>query len=172
MFRTTLITALLASSLALAGWSQDGEATATFDAKANVGLKIHGDCKKVTVSDDGKMLVVSLPVKEVDTDNSLRNKHMLEDMGAEQFPTITLKVPLEKLKLDKSGDAEATGTWDIHGVSKDLPFKYTAKCSGSSCEIEGSAPVNLADFGVKIRSYMGATVKPEITVGAKFKVKK
>jgi len=174
MFRTTLLTALLAAPLAFAGWTQDGDGEATFDAKANVGLKIHGDCKKVVVADDGKSLSVTIAIKDIDTDNSLRNRHMSEDMGSDKFPNIVLKVPLDKLKVPEKGKAvenDATGSFEIHGVTKEVPFKYKITCD-SSCEVEGSASLNVNDFGVKIRSYMGATVKPDITVGAKFKVKK
>lgn len=174
MFRTVLLGSLLTASLAFAGWTQDGDAEATFDAKANVGLKIHGECKKVKVADDGKALTVTLAIADIDTDNSLRNKHMSEDMHADKFPNIVLTVPLDKLKVPDAGkslEGEATGTFSIHGQTKDVTFKYKATCS-ASCEVEGSAPINLGDFGVKVRSYLGATVKPDITVGAKFKVKK
>jgi len=172
-FRALIIALATLSTSAFAGWTQDGEGSATFDAKANVGLKIHGESKKVKVTDDGKALVVSVALEDIDTDNSLRNKHMKEDMGADKFPTITLTVPLDKLKSEagKSVSGEASGTFNIHGVTKDVTFKYTANCS-ASCEIDGTAELNLSDYGVKIRSYLGATVKPEISVGAKFKVKK
>jgi polyisoprenoid-binding protein YceI len=173
MFRTTLFCSLLTASLAFA-WTQDGDGEASFDAKANVGLKIHGECKKVKVADDGKALSVTIAIADIDTDNSLRNKHMSEDMHSDKFPNIVLTVPLDKLKVPdggKSVEAEAPGSFNIHGVTKDVTFKYKATCSGS-CEVEGSAAINLSDFGVKVRSYLGATVKPDITVAAKFKVKK
>jgi polyisoprenoid-binding protein YceI len=173
MFRTTLLCSLLTASLALA-FTQDGEGEATFDAKANVGLKIHGECKKVKVADDGKALTITIAIADIDTDNSLRNKHMSEDMHADKFPNVVLSVPLDKLKVPDSGksvEAEVPGTFNIHGVSKEVTFKYKATCN-ATCEVEGSAALNLSDFGVKVRSYLGATVKPDITVGAKFKVKK
>lgn len=172
--RWTLSLSLLTASFAFAGWTQQGDATATVDAKGPAGFKIHGEAKKVTVTDDGKTLTVKLAVADVDTDSSLRNGHMREDMEADKFPDLTLSVPLESLKAEdgKTTEAEAKGTFGIHGQKKEGTFKYKATCKQGTCDVEGTANVNLKDFGVKIRSYMGITVKPDIVVGAKFTVKK
>ncbi len=177
--RSLLFGSVLMSSLAFAGWTQDGEATATFDAKGPAGFKIHGVAEgknakgepKVSVTDDGKNLKISLKIEDIDTDNGLRNKHMAEDTQAKDFPKVTLSVPLASLK-ETGQSNEATGTFEMHGQSKETKFTYTPKCAGGRCEIDGSANLNLNDFGIKVRSYLGVTVKPEITVGAKFAVKK
>lgn len=169
--RALLTASLLTASLAFAGWTQEGAASATFDAKGPAGFKIHGTAEKVTVADDGTNLVVSLKLQDIDTDNSLRNTHMLEDTGAKAFPLVTLTVPLASLK-EEGSKLEAQGTFELHGVKKTTKFTYTPKCSGGTCEVEGSANLNLTDFGIKIRSYLGITVKPDIVVGAKFRVKK
>lgn len=167
--RTFFAVALLSASAAFAAWTQDGDGSFTFDAKGPAGFKIHGEAKKLVVTDDGKDMKVQLKLEDVDTDNSLRNRHMLEDMKAKENPLVTLTVPTASLK--ETG-GEATGTLELNGQKKETRFTYTPKCSGSSCEVEATAPVNLNDFGIKIRSYMGVTVKPDIVVGAKFKVVK
>ncbi len=167
--RSLLALTLFTGSLAFA-WTQDGTATVTFDAKGPAGFKIHGTSEKAAVADDGKNLKVNVKLEDIDTDNGLRNKHMLEDTHAKDFPVVTLTVPTASLK--ETGAQEATGTFELNGQKKDVKFSYTSQCQGSVCEIEGSAPLNLGDFGIKIRSYLGVTVKPDITVGAKFKVKK
>ncbi|MGV3622471.1 MAG: YceI family protein [Archangium sp.] len=171
MFRLALLSSLLTASLAFAGWTQEGPGSATFDAKGNVGLKIHGVAKKATVTDDGKNLTVTVKIADVDTENGLRNSHMAEDMEATKYPDIVLSVPLDGLKLDDGTSATAKGTFTIHGKSKEVPFKYKVSCKGA-CTVDGSADLNLKDFDVKIRSYLGVTVKPEITVGANFTIKK
>ena len=168
--RSLLALTALTASAAFAAWTQEGAATVTFDAKGPAGFKIHGASEKVAVADDGKTLKLSVKLEDVDTDNGLRNKHMLEDTHAKDFPVVTLTVPTASLK--ESGAQEATGTFELNGQKKDVKFSYTPKCAGNVCEVEGSAPLNLGDFGIKIRSYLGVTVKPDITVGAKFKVKK
>ncbi len=171
MFRLALLTSMLTSSFAFAGWSQEGDGSATFDAKGTMGLKIHGVAKKVAVADDGKNLTVTVKISDVDTDNGLRNSHMAEDMEASKFPELSLTVPLDSIKLADGSNGTAKGTFTIHGKTKEVPFKYSVACKGS-CTVDGSADLTLSDFGVKIRSYLGITVKPDISVGAKFTVKK
>ncbi len=169
--RSVLTVSLLTASLSFAGWTQVGSGSVTFDAKGPAGFKIHGASEKAVVADDGKVLQVSVKMEDIDTDNSLRNHHMLEDAGAKEFPMVILSVPVGTLK--ESGSAiETTGTFELHGQKKETKFTYTPKCEGGACDIEGSANLNLSDFGIKIRSYLGVTVKPDIVVGAKFKVKK
>ena len=178
MSRSLLAACLLTASLAFA-WTQDGDASVTFDAKGPAGLKIHGAAEgktednkpKVSVSDDGKSLKVAVRIEHIDTDNSLRNRHMQEDTHAKDHPVITLTVPLDAIK-ESGGSVEGKGTFELNGQKKETPFTYTPKCSGGACEVEASANLNLGDFGIKIRSYLGVTVKPDIVVGAKFKVKK
>lgn len=166
---------VVTASLALAGWSKQGDAEATFKATGPAGLKIVGKTSAVEVADDGTNLTVTVKATEIDTDNSLRNSHMKEDIEAEKFPLITLKVPLASLKVPEDGkstDGETKGVFGFHGQTKEIPFKYKATCKGDSCDIDGTADINMKDYGVKIRSYLGITVKPDVTVGAKFKVKK
>ena len=169
--RSLLTLSLLTASLAFAGWTQEGGGTVTFDAKGPAGFKIHGAAEKVAVADDGKNLTITVKLADIDTDNGLRNKHMLEDTHAKDFPLVTLTVPVASLK-ESGGPVELAGTFELNGQKKETKFTYTPKCAGSVCEIEGSAALNLTDFGIKIRSYLGVTVKPDIVVGAKFKVKK
>lgn len=171
MSRVLFAASVLFSSLAFAGWTQEGAASVTFDAKGPAGFKIHGTSEKAAIADDGTNFVVSVKLADIDTDNSLRNTHMLEDTGAKEFPVVTLTVPVASLK-ENGAKLEAEGTLELHGVKKATKFTYTPKCTGGTCDIEGSAKLNLSDFGIKIRSYLGITVKPDIVVGAKFKVKK
>ena len=169
--RSLFALSLLTAGVSFAGWVQDGSGNLTFDAKGPAGFKIHGTSEKLTVLDDGKSFKVAVKIEDIDTDNSLRNGHMQEDMHATDFPTITLTVPTSSLK-ESGGPIETTGTFEVNGQKKDAKFTYTPKCTGNTCEIEGSAPINLTNFGIKIRSYLGVTVKPDIMVGAKFKVTK
>ena len=169
--RTIVALSFFTASAAFAAWTQDGAGSLTFDAKGPAGFKIHGESPKLKATDDGKNLKVEVKLEDVDTENGLRNTHMLEDMHAKDFPIVTLTVPLSSLK-ESGGPIETTGTLELNGNKKEAKFTYTPKCTGNSCDIEGSAAVNLNDYGIKIRSYLGVTVKPDIVVGAKFKVVK
>jgi polyisoprenoid-binding protein YceI len=169
--RTLITASLLTASLSFAGWTQEGAASVTFDAKGPAGFKIHGVSEKATVKDDGTTFAVTVKLEDIDTDNSLRNRHMLEDVGAKDFPVMTLTVPTTALK-ESGANLEADGTLEMHGQKKAVKFTYTPRCSGGACDIDATGNFSLSDFGIKIRSYLGITVKPEIVMGAKFKVKK
>jgi YceI-like domain len=158
------IVGALTSSTVFA-WGKEG------DAKA----KIVGEASALNVKDDGKTISLTVPLKDIDTGMSLRNGHMREDLEADKFPDIVLTVPVDSLKGfedGKSFDGESKGTIALHGKTKEVPFKFKVACKAAVCSVDGSADINLADYGVKVRSYLGVTVKPEVAIGAQFKLKK
>jgi polyisoprenoid-binding protein YceI len=168
------IVGALTSSTVFA-WGKEGDAKASFKATGPAGLKIVGEASALNVKDDGKTISLTVPLKDIDTGMSLRNGHMREDLEANKFPDIVLTVPADSLKGfedGKSFDGESKGTIALHGKTKEVPFKYKVACKAAVCTVDGSADINLADYGVKVRSYLGITVKPEVAIGAQFKLKK
>lgn len=173
--RRSLLAVLLLPLPVLAGWTSAGAGSVSFKAQGPAGLKIDGVGQKLEILDDGTALQVSAPLDSLDTGIGLRNRHMLEDLEAAKYPTVTLTVPLAALKVPGAGEtlaAEARGSLSLHGQSKELLFKYRATCTADACEIDGSADINVKDFGVKIRSYLGVTVKPDIRIGARLILKR
>lgn len=165
----------VSSSPALAGWTAAGEPRVSFLATGPAGFKIEGTSSKVAVKDDGSSLSFSVNLADLDTGIGLRNRHMLEDLEADKYPAVTLVVPLARLTVPDEGktvDTETKGTWSLHQQSRDLPFKYRATCSAGQCEVEGEGTLNLKDFGIKIRSYLGITVKSEVPIKLKLLLKK
>jgi polyisoprenoid-binding protein YceI len=163
------VVALLGTA-ASAGWTRQGEGTASFVARGPAGLKIVGSTKSLEVADDGKALTVSIKLPELDTDNSLRNRHMLEDLEAAQFPLASLTVPDEAVK--EGAELVGKGTFTLHGKSKEVPFKYSSRCAAGVCDVEATLDLSLKDFEIKVRSYLGITVKDEVSVSTKFQMKK
>ena len=53
-----------------------------------------------------------------------------------------------------------------------IAFKHKTTCKASSCDVDATANLNLKDFDIKVRSYMGVTVKPDVTIRAKFSLSK
>lgn len=174
--RALSLGALALAATASAGWTQTGDAAAGFTGTGPAGFKLEGKTKAVTVKDDGKALTVVVGLKDLETGIALRDKHMREKyIEVDKHPEATLAVPLDALKVPEDGaslEAEAKGTFTVHGVSKELAFKYKASCKGGTCDVEGTAQANFKDHGVNVPSYMGITVKPGITVRARFQVKK
>jgi len=167
--------ALLVGTAALADWTRSGPAQVSFKASTNVALKVNGESDKLAVSSDGKVLRFTVAVKDLSTGMDLRDKHMLETFEAEKFPEVTLAVSLDTLKVPadgESGSGEGKGTLGLHGVTKDLPFKYTAACKAGACDVEATADINAADHGMNMPSHLGIKVKPGVAISVKFQVKR
>lgn len=128
------------------------------------------------MKDDGKAITVTVGLKDLETGIDLRDKHMREKyIDVEKYPEATLVVPLDQVKWPedgKSGEGEAKGTFGMHGKTKEISFKYKISNTGGTYAIDGEAPVNFKEFDINVPSYMGITVKPDITVFAKFNAKK
>ncbi len=165
----------LTSSMAFAGWTGQGEQSATFLATGPAGFKIEGQVKKVDIKDDGKNITFAINMNELDTGIGLRNKHMLEDLEAEKHPNTNLVVALDSIKVPEDGktvETEGKGQWTMHSKTKEMPFKYKTTCKSGVCDVEAETTLSLKDFDIKIRSYMGITVKNDVPVKVKLQLKK
>ncbi len=164
------------SGTALAGWSKAGESTADFSGSGPAGFKITGKTQTVDVKDDGKALTVTVSLKDLETGIGLRDRHMRDKyLEVDKFPDATLSVPLDALKVPADGqvvEAEAKGTFSLHGQTKEVSFTYKATNAKGTFTVEGQAPINYRDFGINVPSYMGITVKPDLTVTTRFVAKK
>lgn len=168
---------LLGASAAFAGWTKSGGGQASFKATGPGGFKMEGKTPTVDVADDGTTVKVTVGLKELASGISLRDKHMKEKyLEVEKFPTTVLAVPLASLKIPPAaGDlaGEAKGQYTLHGVTKELPFAYKGTCDAAGlCKVTGEMKVNMNDFGIKVASYLGITVKPDVVVTADFAVKR
>jgi polyisoprenoid-binding protein YceI len=174
--RAVLTASLVLAATAFAGWTKTGEGVASFKGVGPAGFKIEGKTKSVDVKDDGKAITVTVGLKDLETGIDLRDKHMREKyIDVEKYPEATLVVPLDQVKWPedgKSGEGEAKGTFGMHGKTKEISFKYKISNTGGTYAIDGEAPVNFKEFDINVPSYMGITVKPDITVFAKFNAKK
>lgn len=138
-----------------------------FNASGPGGLKITGTTTQVSVKEDGANVVVTVPLGNLDTGIALRNKHMKEKyLETDKYPNAELVVAKSALKTEGGGTAQ--GTMKIHGKAKEVSFTYASKKNGTGFMVEGSAHINMKEFGVEVPSYLGVTVKPEVDVTAKF----
>jgi len=153
------------SLVAAAKYTKSGGGQAGFKAVGPGGLNIDGKTSEVDVADDGTSVIITVKLGSIDTGMSLRDKHTKEDLEADKFPTATLKIARSAVKMGGSGDAK--GSMTIHGQTKDVTFNYTA----SGDNVKGSTRINVGDFGVKPRSYLGISIKNDVEVYANFPVK-
>lgn len=182
MARSTLL--VLAASMAAAFVLVPGDAGAqlksagasvSFTAVGPAGMKIIGTTSDLVVKDDAQKIAVAVPLANLKTGIDLRDRHMRDKyLQVDQFPTAELEVSRSSLNLPADGaNAAGTGqgTMKIHGKTKPVSFKYTAKRSGASYDVSGTVQLNVKDFGIEIPSYMGVTVKPDVDVAVKFTAK-
>ncbi len=171
-----LVAAVLAAPV-LAGWTASGTGAASFKATGPGGFKMEGKTAAVSAASDDTTVTVTVTLKDLATGISLRDKHMRDKyLEVAKFPTTTLAVPLASLKIPAAAgpmEGDAKGQYTLHGVTKELPFHYKGTCGADGvCSVEGTMAVNMKDHGINIPSYLGITVRPDITVGATFGVKR
>ncbi len=175
-FRNRLVAAsvlaagLTVSLVAAAKLSKTGSATAGFHASGPGGLGIDGKTSEVAVSDDGSAVTITATLTNIDTGMGLRDKHTKEDLEVDKFPTATIRVPRDSLKLG-GGSGDAKGTLTIHGQAKNVSFHYDATKNGDQLDVKAKTTINVKDFGVKPRSYLGISIKDDVDVFANFSAK-
>lgn len=128
----------------------------------------------------------TVPLKNLDTANKVRNQHMLSSdwMEADKYPDVEFTVEsIEGAKLEKkSVDARLKGKMKIHGVEKDvsIPVRMVyvkdkkADGKADTLDIRGEFEIKLADYeikgkpgavGTKVANTMKMSVSAHMGVG-------
>jgi polyisoprenoid-binding protein YceI len=91
---------------------------------------------------------VSIDASTINTDNSLRDKHLKDEtyFDINNYPRIRLVS--SKVAADKSGAYILTGQLTIKGKSKAISFPFTAIPSDDGYAFKGSFKIERKDFGV------------------------
>src|SRR6185436_13278055 len=126
---------------------------------------INGTTSDLSVADDGTTVTITVPLSNISTGMSLRDKHTKEYLEVQTYPNAELKVARSALKFPAAGaesSGDARGTMKIHGQTKDVTFHYSAKQDGGVIAIKGTTRVNMNDYGIKTPTYLGVSVKPDV----------
>jgi polyisoprenoid-binding protein YceI len=161
------------SAVSFAALSAPTETQVTFSVSGPAGLKIDGTTSEFKLTDDGTNLVIVVPLGNLATGISLRDKHVRDDLEVSKYPEASIAISRSTLKFPPTGarsEAEATGTLTLHGQTKPVSIHYDAKADGSTITTHGKIHFNFNNFGVVAPSYLGVTVKPDTDVNATFKV--
>jgi polyisoprenoid-binding protein YceI len=167
---SSFLAAATISLVAAAKLSKTGSATASFHATGPAGLSIDGKTTEVEVKDDGTTVSIVATLTNIDTGMGLRDKHTKEALEVTTYPTAKLDVARSALKFD-TGSGDAKGKLTVHGQTKDVTFHYDAKKNGDTLDVTGKVDINVDDYGIKRPSYLGVTVKPDITINTTFSAK-
>jgi polyisoprenoid-binding protein YceI len=158
------------SLVAAARLNKTGDAEGGFHAKGPAGFAIDGHTNELAVADDGTSVTITITLTNIKTGSDLRDSHTKEDLEVSKYSTATLKVPRSALKMG-GGDGDTTGSFTIHGVTKDASFHYSASKNGDQLDVKGTTTINVNDYGVKPRSYLSISIKPDVAIYANFSVK-
>jgi polyisoprenoid-binding protein YceI len=163
----------LSAAASRAALSSPTEAHVTFQVSGPAGLKIEGSTGELQVADDGGNVTITIPLANLTTGISLRDKHMKDSLESTKYPTTVLTVARSALRFPAGGDrveADAPGTLTLHGQTKPVSIHYETKWDGGAFATHGKVRLIMTDFGIVVPSYLGVTVKPDVDVNANFKV--
>ena len=139
-----------------------------FTASGPGGLRIEGVTHQLSAEEKDGAFVFTVPLASVGTGIALRDRHMHEKyLEDDRFPTATLSVPRAGLKLPADGatqEGDAPGQFDVHGVTHAVTVHYRATRHGAKHTLDATFPARLTDHGIQVPSYLGVTVKPDLTV--------
>lgn len=147
-----------------------GHGLANFVAHGPAGMKIQGQSQELTASSDDERVVVSVPLKSLATGIELRDRHMREDLQVDKFPLVALSVRKSLIKVPAAGgevSGEAPGELTLHGQTRPVTIRYRA-VQKDGTDVSGSVRINLKEFGVEVRTYLGISVKPDVDVDVAF----
>lgn len=128
-------------------------AEVSFKAVASLGIHIDGECKATAVVDKAETKAVgTVDLASCDSHNDKRNVHMKEDLGVKEFPVGKMEVLL--------GVAAFTGKLELHGQTRDVQGTR----EGNTLKFV----IKLSDFGITRRTFMGMSVKDEVSIIARY----
>lgn len=158
--------AMLASP-AFAGMTIDGKPKLAFHAEGSPGfLTFDGKTTEMSVTDDGTTLTFQVPVDTLDSGIALRDQHMRETyVQTANHPHATLKLAKSAVTFPDSGSADGKikGTFNIHGVDREVEVTYSIKNAKGVYKVKASFPFNTVEHGIEIPKYLGVTIKPDMT---------
>ena len=173
--RLLVVTAALVlfSTPALAKIAPKGDASVDFYATGPGGLAIDGKTKEMSIGDDGKKLVFSVPLKDLTTGIPLRDEHMRNKyLEIDKNPNATLEVPRSSIEfpaLGKRSEGDVKGTFTCHGKSKEVTVHYKShREKDNTLGAEGKFKINLKDYDITVPNYLGVTVRPDVDIQVKF----
>lgn len=146
-----------------ASWVASGERLVAFKAVGPGGLGIEGKGTDVSVKEQGDVIVATVGLGSLKTGIDLRDSHMKEKyLETQKYPSAVFTV--DRAKVQSPGEGDVEGKLQLHGVTKNVKVHYKATGSDKESTVTGTAHVNMKDFRIEVPSYLGVTVKPDVTV--------
>ncbi len=158
-----IMAGLLLVGPAAAAWVHAGERSVAFKAVGPGGLGIEGKGSDISLKEQGDVIIATVGLGSIKTGIDLRDKHMKEKyLETPKYPNAVFTV--EKSRIRSPGEGDIDGKLQLHGITKPIRLHYKASGSDKQSTVTGSAHVNMKDFNIEVPSYLGVTVKPDVTV--------
>ena len=167
---------LLGSSggtLASVGWRVTGDPQIQFRAIGPAGISIDGVGRNVHVSETNGIVIVTIPLDDLQTGIWFRDRAMKVDyLETAKFPVATFGVKKSSLRLPEPDpvNAVASGQLTLHGITRTVRFGYHAKGAERAATVEGSMQIDLIEFEIDIPRHLGVSVRPIIEVLVKLDI--
>lgn len=126
-----------------------------------------GDSLEATVPAEGSELYFEVDLASLDTGIGLRNRHMREDyLHTEDFPFARYTGAIKSIEPhpEQGYLVYTTGTFDIHGISKEREFECTVTREGEGYRVITEFVVALTDHDIEIPSFMFLKISEDIVV--------
>jgi polyisoprenoid-binding protein YceI len=165
------MTAVAVASARLVSTPAESDRKARFETSAGMhGLfntTIKGTATGVTAMEDKGWVSWRAPVKNLDTGNGMRDRHLRERFKADQFPDIVLAVPRSQLKPvadNQTVQGEVTGQLTLAGTTRPIVVGYQARRLGADYHVSAHLVVNINQFGLETPCFAGVCVDPQVKV--------
>lgn len=160
--------ALTFALVAQADLQSAGKGEVKIEAVAKPALgKFAGSLDDISASEkDGKLVFVADLPRGLKM--GMRDSHTREAFRTGKHKNVKLVVDKDKLKFpedNKKVEGEVSGDLTLHGVTKSVKVKYSAKRTGSDYHLNGSSfSFNYTDFGVEKICKLSVCVEPLVTI--------
>lgn len=169
--RTAFAAAALALTFAFvaqADLESAGKGEVKIEAVAKPALgKFSGELDDISAKErDGKIIFTADLPRGLKM--GMRDSHTREVFKVQKHKHVKLVVDKSKIKFpddNQKVEGEVEGQLTLHGVTKPVKVKYSAKRTGSDFHLKGSSfSFNYTDFGVEKICKLSVCVEPLVTV--------
>lgn len=164
----------LLPSVAFATFASRSGASVSFTAIGPAGMQIVGTTSELRVEEDAQgNISITVPLGQLTTGIDLRDKHMREKyLEVPKYPNAVLKVSRASLPLpgaSQGGSFEADGSLTLHGTTKPVHLKYSAKRDAQTgYAISSALKLDMRDYGIEQPGYKGLSVKTSVDLAVSF----
>ena len=149
------------------------DARITFTASGPLGLRVRGRGAELSVFEDAKSMVFSVPLRGIKTGISMRDGIMHDLLGTRRFPTIELRVPRACIDIPEgkaSVEGTAKGTLVLRGKAAPIDASYEIKRHSDTLNVIGAMRVPIDAWGIQLPRHMGFGLKSQVAVKVVFAV--